>query len=120
MGRPKSETDRSEDHRKRVYISTEAYKRLRLFTANYDTKQQQSLDTIILSAIDEKGHAYPNTIDLDNETTDILAMLAAHEGKPIAEMVRWMCEMAQVYFDQRLSLADALRPISELKKEGKK
>jgi len=120
MGRPKSETDRNEEkYRKRVYISPESYRRLRLFAANYDSKQQQSLDTIILSTIDEKGLIYQDNITLDRETADILAMLASHEGKSIAEMVRWLCEMAQVYFNRDLSLAEALRPVSELKKELK-
>ena len=100
----------------RVYIGEESHKRLKLFVTHYSTKQQAALDTIILSSVDEHGYAYSSEIGLDGETVDLLTTLATKYNKSVSDMVKWMCEMAQIYFHEDLSLVEALQPASDLKK----
>lgn len=78
---------------------------------------RESVDTIILSTIKEDGRINPNAIRLDEETTNMLAALAAREGMSIQDLMRWMYRTIRVYFDDRVTLAKALRPPSELEKE---
>jgi len=101
---------------RRVYISDEAYKRIRKFMAEYGMKQQESLDCIILEGISESGRRTSPSLHLDPEVADVLQSWARELGYTESELVERMMYTVSTLFDTRLSLADVLRSIPELRR----
>jgi len=99
----------------RVYVREDAYSRLKRYAARYNAKLYQALTEVILTHIDDDGQPVKNAIWVDDRTMETLTTLAAREGKSASELIRMLCEMAETYFSEDLTLADALRPVSEIK-----
>jgi len=101
---------------RRVYISDEAYKRVRKFMAEYGMKQQESLDQIILEGVSESGRRASPSLRLDPDVADVLQSWARELGYTESELVERMMYTVSTLFDTRLSLADVLRSIPELRR----
>ncbi|RLE62447.1 MAG: hypothetical protein DRJ47_10675 [Thermoprotei archaeon] len=101
---------------KRIYVSDETYTRLRKYAANTGMKLREAIDRIVLEAIDSDGKYIEPSIRVSREVLDMLTTWANELGISVDELIRRMVLTISVLFDSRLTLADALKSLPELKR----
>ena len=101
---------------KRIYVSDETYIRLRKYAANTGMKLREAIDRIVLETIDEDGKYIEPSIRVSRDVLMKLHEWSAELGISMDELIRRMMLTISVLFDSRLTLADALKSIPELKR----
>jgi len=100
---------------KRVYISDEAYVRLKKFAAEKHLKLRDALDYLIMNSIDRDGSK--KVLNIDPKVADIISSWASQIGITESELLFRMIKTIRILYDERLSLARALKSIPQLEKE---
>lgn len=101
---------------RRIYVGDEAYKRLRKYAANMGIGLRDAADKIVLETIDENGRFVEPSIRVSREVFDKLAEWSKELDLSLTELLNRMIMTISVLFDSRLTLADALKSLPELRR----
>jgi len=92
---------------RRIYVSEEAYRRLKLRCLNRRCGMRELADAIVLSALDERGE-FARGPSFSPDLVERLRGWSGQLGITEEELVWRMLRTVSVLYDERVKLADVL------------
>jgi len=91
---------------RRIYVSDEAYRRLKLYSVKYMQKMSDVTTKIICDVIGEDGE--PKKPIISEDMANTLCMWSRELGISTDELIMRMVKTISVLYNERLRLADVL------------